>query len=119
MYFMGEEFAQDNKERARWIRKEAVKGHAEAQCLLGIMYRDGNVGPRDLEEAAQWFQKAAHQELGHGKAQRLFEMTFSHYCRQQICQNGFPATPDSKGVVSSNETSASQCHYVAAAVRTG
>ena len=47
---------------------EAQSGDAQAQCLVGIMYRTGRGVPQDLAEAAKWYKKAAEQ--GDVNAQR-------------------------------------------------
>jgi len=61
----------DDAEAARWYRKAADQGNADAQTNLGIMYRDGRGVPQDQNEAALWFRKAAAQ--GNAKA-RAIEM---------------------------------------------
>ena len=34
----------------RWYRKAAVKGHASAQCSLGICYHDGDGTKRNFKK---------------------------------------------------------------------
>lgn len=55
------------EERALLYKKGAEHGYANAQCNLGVLYRDGNGVLQDYTEAAKWFRKAAEQ--GHGFAQ--------------------------------------------------
>lgn len=45
----------------------AEQGHAEAQYNLGLLYTNGQGGPRDNVQARKWFEKAAVQ--GHAEAQ--------------------------------------------------
>ena len=40
---------QDYKEAAKWLRKAAEQGHAEAQYLLGSLYEEGEGVPRAIE----------------------------------------------------------------------
>ncbi len=39
----------------------AEQGHADAQFLLGLMYREGRAVPQDLARSAVWLEKAALQ----------------------------------------------------------
>jgi S1-C subfamily serine protease len=48
-------------------RAMAELGHADAQYILGVMYRDGLGVPRDYKAAVEWYGKAAEQ--GHADAQ--------------------------------------------------
>src|SRR5688572_30225677 len=41
------------------LRPLAEHGHAPAQGILGILYRDGRVVKQDHKEAVKWFRKAA------------------------------------------------------------
>ncbi len=43
------------------LRSEARDGSALAQFALAVSYTDGRVLPRDLQTAAQWYDKAASQ----------------------------------------------------------
>ena len=51
----------------REMRPFAEQGHADAQSILGAMYRDGQGVPQDHAEAMKWYRKAAEQ--GHAEAQ--------------------------------------------------
>lgn len=52
--------------RAELTRPATVEGSAEAQYLLGLMYRDGKGVARDAEQAMKWLRMAA--ALGEGRA---------------------------------------------------
>lgn len=55
----------------------AEDGNAEAQTLIGVMYRTGLLGMPDHDEAALWFESAAQQ--GHADAYfNLGLMYFQH-----------------------------------------
>jgi len=56
-----------NVEAAKWYRKAAEQGNAEAQCALGILYFKEIGVELDKTEAAKWYRKAAEQ--GHVVAQ--------------------------------------------------
>ena len=57
----------DYDSAAKLFRVEAEKGDSEAQYMLGFMYAEALLGPRDPADAAPWYQKAAEQ--GHPDAQ--------------------------------------------------
>jgi TPR repeat protein len=63
MYFKGKGVAQDHMEAARWTRKAADQGLAEAQSNLGDMYFKSKGVAQDHMEAARWTRKAANQGL--------------------------------------------------------
>jgi TPR repeat protein len=56
------------EEAARWVRKAADQKLAAAQCYLGTFYRKGEGGAQDHNEAVRWFQRAVAQ--GNSNAQR-------------------------------------------------
>ncbi len=66
-YNSGQGTPQDHAQAARWFRKAAEQGHAEAQFYLGYAYAVGNGVPQDYGEAAAWYRSAAEQ--GHSGAQ--------------------------------------------------
>jgi TPR repeat protein len=67
----------DPRQAAQWYRKKAEQGDADAQCLLGALYDDGQGGaPQDYSEAEQWFRKAAQQ--GHAGAQCNLGAFYEH-----------------------------------------
>lgn len=55
------------EEAAKWFTKAAEKGHAGAQCALGLLYMQGLGVMQDKTEAVKWVRKAA--EKGYDKAQ--------------------------------------------------
>ena len=64
--------AERNKkaESAKWYRRAAERGHADAQYILGLMYFEGDMGvPWDDAEAVKWCRRAAEQ--GHSEAQGI------------------------------------------------
>ena len=60
-YESGEEVPLEFAEAAKWRRKAAEQGHADAQVSLGMMYDIGLGVPKNYAEAAKWFRKAAEQ----------------------------------------------------------
>ena len=46
---------------ARFLREQAEKGDAKAQCRLGILYANGKGVRRNLEKARTWVTRAAEQ----------------------------------------------------------
>eukprot|EP00729_Bicosta_minor_P032571 gene32571-biopygen12476 len=67
MYGNGEGVGQDHVEAAKWYRKSAEAGFAQAQYNLGNMYGKGKGVPQDHVEAAKWYRKSA--EAGYAMAQ--------------------------------------------------
>ncbi len=57
----------DYDKAAELFRAEANHGDSEAQYMLGVMYGNAMLGPRDPADAARWYQKAADQ--GHPDAE--------------------------------------------------
>ncbi len=51
----------DYQKAADLFRAEAEAGNADAQYMLGAIYNDGQIGPRDYATAARWYEKAAGQ----------------------------------------------------------
>src|SRR5215472_14731750 len=60
-YWYGNGVPQDYAEAAKWYRKAAQEGYAEAQNRLGQMLEIGQGVRQDDAEAAQWYRKAAEQ----------------------------------------------------------
>ncbi|MEE2662403.1 MAG: hypothetical protein VYB39_05190, partial [Pseudomonadota bacterium] len=54
-------FIQDHEEAAKFNRKFAERGVADAQYSLGGMYALGEGVIQDYKEAAKWYRKAAEQ----------------------------------------------------------
>jgi len=46
---------------AHWYAMAANQNMVDAQCNLGIMYRDGRGVAQSKEKAMHWLKKAAHQ----------------------------------------------------------
>ena len=57
----------DDKEAVKLHRLAAEQGDADAQKVLGDMYKQGQGVPRDYQEALKWYRLAAEQ--GNAKAQ--------------------------------------------------
>lgn len=53
--------SQDYVESARWYRKAAEQGDADAQRALGIYYETGKGISKNIGEAVKWYRKAAEQ----------------------------------------------------------
>jgi hypothetical protein len=45
----------------RYLQAAAVRGFAQAQCKLGVLYRVGRELPQDYAEAAKWYRRGADQ----------------------------------------------------------
>ncbi len=71
MYADGQGVEQDMETAAKWYRKAAERGVADAQFRLGGLYEAGNGVPRDMESAYGWYTVAAH--LGNAKATSAVE----------------------------------------------
>jgi TPR repeat protein len=74
MYDNGQGVARDYAEAARWSRKAADQGVAEAQFNLGVMHDNGRGVARDYAEAARWLRKAADQ--GFARAQCMLGLKY-------------------------------------------
>eukprot|EP00729_Bicosta_minor_P032842 gene32842-biopygen23593 len=66
-YSFGRGVEQDTVEAAKWFRKSAEAGYANAQYSLGNMYDTGKGVTQDHVEAIKWFRKSA--EAGYANAQ--------------------------------------------------
>ena len=60
-YAKGEGVQQDFSESAKWYRRAAEAGHAEAQKSLGFLYATGRGVGQDYAEAERWFRKATEK----------------------------------------------------------
>ena len=63
----GQGVAEDKAEAAKWYRKAAERGHAQAQSNLGRSYDNGEGAAKDEVEAVKWDRRAAEQN--HADAQ--------------------------------------------------
>jgi len=61
VYFYGHGVKQDCAKALRWNRQAAERGHAGAQCSLGVGFFKGQGVKQDHAAAAQWYRKAADQ----------------------------------------------------------
>ena len=66
MYYLGWGVPRNLVEAARWRRKAADQGYAEAQVWLGKNYRDGEGVPRNYVLAYMWYSLAAASPIGIG-----------------------------------------------------
>ena len=71
-------------EVVKWFRMSAEQGHAEAQFLLGVMYREGEGVPQDFAEAQVWFNLAAAQ--GHRGAKQVRGIVAERMTPDQIAK---------------------------------
>jgi len=62
----------DVAEAIKRFKQAAVKGHVEAQYLLGVIYAEGEGVEKDNAAAAKWWEMAAKQ--GHLKAKNALKM---------------------------------------------
>ena len=53
--------AQNKEEAAKWYRKAADQGDADAQCNLGYCYKTGDGVTKDPVRAVELYRKAADQ----------------------------------------------------------
>jgi uncharacterized protein len=60
-YYYGHWVGRDYAAAARWYRRAAASGNAQAQSTLGDMYYYGRDVPQDFASAATWWQLAADQ----------------------------------------------------------
>ena len=60
-YLYGLGVEKDLPECAKWMRKAAEQGDADAQCALGLLYEKGLGVEKDPAEAARWYWKSAEQ----------------------------------------------------------
>jgi hypothetical protein len=61
MFEQGRGVAQSDVEAARWYRKAADQGHADAQYNLWNVFDEGHGVAQSNAEAVRWFRKAADQ----------------------------------------------------------
>ncbi len=75
MYSFGIGFNKGDKAKGvQWTKKSAAQGYANAQCVLGTMYADGDGVERDNAKARSWYLKAAEQ--GDAEAQGLLGVMY-------------------------------------------
>ena len=69
-------FEESEREAAKWYRKAAEQGNADAQYSLGFMYAHGKGVEKDEVEAARWYYKAAEQ--GNADAQYRLGLMYAN-----------------------------------------
>jgi TPR repeat protein len=74
---------QDNAEAAKWYRRAAEQGNAQAQSNLGAMYDNGQGVRQDYAEAVKWYRKAADQ----GEADGQFNLGIMYARGRGIAQD--------------------------------
>ena len=85
----GRGVTRDDAQSVEWYRKAADQGDADAQTLLGRMYRKGRGVPQDYTQAVHWFRRGAQQ--GNVKAQ--FNLGFMYDNGQGVPQD-YAQAPD-------------------------
>lgn len=66
----------EKKDSARYCHKAAELGHLEAQHLMGLFLKEGEIVPRDLNASFGWFSKAAAKGLA--KSQYAVARCYKH-----------------------------------------
>jgi TPR repeat protein len=76
LYEIGDGVPEDFTEAAKWYRKAAEQGNAEAQLYLGCSYLIGRGVPKDSAEHLNWTRKAAQQGFADAQVQlgHLYEI---------------------------------------------
>ncbi len=59
MYRNSQGVPRDDAEAAKWCRKAADQGHANAQNNLAVIYSHGQGVPQDYAQAHMWYNLAA------------------------------------------------------------
>lgn len=70
----------DYVEAAKFFKRAAEQGHAEAQLYLGMLYKEGKGLPKDDNESGNRFRKAAEQ----GSAEAQFNLGLMYYGGQGV-----------------------------------
>jgi len=73
-YYLGQGVPQNYTEAAKWFRKAAEQGHAEAQDALGDMYFLGDGVSQNFVEGVKWYRQAAVQ--GNASAQASLGISY-------------------------------------------
>ena len=82
-YYTGQGVPQDYAEAAKWYRKAAEMGNADAMRNLGNLYYDGHGLAQDYAEAVKWIRKAA--VLGDPKA--MCYLGLCYYAGRGVAQD--------------------------------
>ena len=75
-YYSGRDVGRDLGEAAKWIRKAAEQGYADAQNDLAVACFHGLGVAVDQDEAFKWYRRAAEQ--GHKEAQYALAVCYAH-----------------------------------------
>jgi TPR repeat protein len=82
-YFLGKGVPEDCAEAVKWYRMAAERGHADAQRILGMIYKNGDYLEKDYTEAVKWYRKAAEQ----GKTVAQYELGDCFECGYGVPQD--------------------------------
>ena len=74
---------QNYLDAAKWYRKAAEQGIAEAQFIVAVHYHTGDLGETNLVEAAKWYRKAAEQNYVNAQ----FELGNFYYDGQGVTKD--------------------------------
>src|SRR5271165_1671390 len=91
MYANGEGVVQDYAEAAKWYRKAAEQGYAQAQSALGFMYNTGQGVQQDFAEAVKWFRNAAEQGDAFGQSNLGFMYWLGRGRGPELCARAYVA----------------------------
>lgn len=58
LFLEGKTLRQDNNRAATYFHKAALGGNAHAQLMTGRAYQQGILGPADVAQANEWYEKA-------------------------------------------------------------
>ena len=83
-YRLGAEMLKNEIEGAKWYRKAAEQGNAEAQSLLGACYWEGQGVPKDYVLAYMWLNLSA--AAGDALAQKARESVEKKMSPEQITE---------------------------------
>jgi TPR repeat protein len=83
-YAKGDGVPKDVAEAAKWHRKAAEQGDADAQFTLGVMYASGEGVVKDTVEAHAWWNVAS--ALGHERAKKGLGLIEKQMTREQIAE---------------------------------
>lgn len=68
IYLNGDGVPIDYKKAFEWYEKAALRGHADAQFSLGLMYDKGHIGiPKNNVNAYAWYKLSSEQGLEDAK----------------------------------------------------
>jgi TPR repeat protein len=88
MFDKGEGVPQDHTKAAKWFRKAAEQGDAQAQYNLGLMYDKGQGVPQNYILAHMWFNLAVSALEGKGRndAEKIRDLVASKMTPAQIAE---------------------------------